>query len=447
MLAVILADIAILVVGAALTGRELLDSRFDLILWAAAAAAIGVAAIQVPSGQQLGMDMPVLLAAGFLFGPIAGGIVAFAGYVDVREFRGEISLQRALFNRAQTSLSVIAAAAVFSGLGFEANVLPAAAVGAVLAVSVDCVVNYGLIAGILALQERIPPWVSLRRLRLGAALQFVLTYAAFGLQSLLLAQVYLTAGTWALPIFAIPILLAREALSQGQTLEWAKTKLGVQSRALQNATNRIADERRDERLALASGLHDDVLPPLFKVHLLGQVLRQELSTGQLLAMEDDLPELLRATDEASNTLRSVIRGLRLSALGTGGLAHTLQLLIRELQGESTITFRTQIEEVAGTPVVELLVYQCAREALRNALQYSRATEINVELRQSDDDISLLVEDDGQGFSPEFVDTTRHFGLALMRERVELAGGILKIDSSTEAGTRLFVRLSSKNTHT
>jgi signal transduction histidine kinase len=315
MAVVVLTDFTILVLGATLAPHEILDSGMELGLWTVAAAVVGLAAIQVPSGQQLGMDMPVLLAAGFLFGPVAAGIVAFAGYVDVREFRGEISLERALFNRAQTSLSVVAAVAAFSWLGFRVEDLPSAAAGAAVAVSVDWIVNWSFIAGVLALQERISPWASMRRLRVGSAYQFVMTYAAFGLQSLVLAHVYLSAGAWALGIFAAPLLLAREALSQGQSLEWAKAKLGVQTQALQNATDRIADERRDERLAVASGLHDDVLPPLFKVHLLGQVLRRELSTGQLLALEDDLPELLRATDEASTTLRSVIRNLRSSPLG------------------------------------------------------------------------------------------------------------------------------------
>ena len=444
MAVVVLTDFTILVLGATLARREILDSGMELGLWAVAAAAVGLAAIQVPSGQQLGMDMPVLLAAGYLFGPVAAGIVAFAGYVDVREFRGEISLERALFNRAQTSLSVVAAVAAFSWLGFRVEDLPSAAAGAVVAVSVDWIVNWSFIAGILALQERISPWASLRRLRVGSAYRFVMTYSAFGLQSLVLAHVYLSAGGWALVIFAAPILLAREALSQGQSLEWAKEKLGIQTQALQNATDRVADERRDERLAVASGLHDDVLPPLFKVHLLGQVLRQELSTGQLLAMEDDLPELLRATNEASTTLRSVIQNLRRSPLGAGGVAHTLKLLVRELEADSIATFEANVEDVRATPVVELLAYQTAREALRNALKHSGASKISVSLRRVADDIRLEVADNGRGFSPASVDKSQHFGLALMRERIELAGGGLGVNTSPGEGTRIMVRLPSED---
>jgi signal transduction histidine kinase len=444
MAVVVLTDITILVSGATLARREIIDSGMELGLWTVAAAVVGVAAIQVPSGQQLGMDMPILLATGFLFGPASAGIVAFAGYVDVREFRGEISLERALFNRAQTSLSVVAAVAAFSWLGFRVEDLPSAAAGAVVAVGVDWTVNWSFIAGILALQERISPWTSLRRLRVGSAYQFVMTYSAFGLQSLVLAHVYLSAGAWALVIFAAPVLLAREALSQGQSLEWARAKLGIQTQALKNVTDRIADERRDERLAVASGLHDDVLPPLFKVHLLGQVLRQELSTGQLLALEDDLPELIRATDEASTTLRSVIRNLRSSPLGAGGLAHTLKLLVRELEADSIATFKVDVEDVRATPVVELLAYQAVREALRNALKHSGASRISVSLRRVGDDIRLEVADDGRGFSPASVETSRHFGLALMRERIELAGGALGVDAVPGSGTRIIVRLPSED---
>jgi signal transduction histidine kinase len=407
-----------------------------------AAAAVGLAAIQTPSGQQLGLDMPILLAAGYLLGPIPAGIIAFAGYVDLREFRHAISLERALFNRAQTSLSVMAAAAVFSSVADDVAVLPIAAVGALAAVTTDCLVNYVMVGGIMALSEGVSPRVSLARLRLGSIVDFVATYASFGLLSVLLAQAFETVGPWSLILFALPIVLARQALSHGQSLEGANTRLGVQGRALQDVDRRILSERRDERLTIAAGLHDDVLPPLFKVHLMGQVLRQELSTGRLLAMEDDLPELLRATDEANGTIRSLIRDLRLSTLGVGGLAHTLQLLLRDLESETGMTLVAELEDAKATPVVELLTYQVAREALRNALRHSKGSSVHVALRRDTDVIRLQVEDDGCGFTPGDVDQARHFGLALMRERVELAGGILQVDSSPDTGTRVLARFPS-----
>lgn len=411
-----------------------------MLAWTLAAAIVGFAAIQTPAGPQLGMDMPVLLAAGFLLGPIPAGVVAFAGFVDVREFRGEITVGRALFNRAQTSLSVVAAAGVFALLGASLSRWPQAAIAALVAVGVDCLANYGMVAGMMALHERVSPRASLDRLRVGSLVAFVSTYVCFGLLSLLLAEVYIVVGAWGLLLFATPIVLARQALATSQQLQGAEGRLRVQGRVLRMASSQVADERRDERLAIAAELHDEVLPSLFRVHLLGQVLRQQLATGQLLAMEDDVPALVLATGEASEVLRESIRGLRSAHLGSQGLSRTLLLLVRQLEAESDVTFFHDIDEVRATPLLELLAYQVAREALRNAVSHAGATCIGIRVVREEDSLRVVVEDDGRGFAPHSVDDSTHFGIALMRERVELAGGVLQIQSNAGSGTRVIVRL-------
>lgn len=439
-LVVVAVDIAILAVGMFVLEDRFFDAGWDMALWFVAAAAVGFAAIETPAGPQLGMDMPVLLAAGYVLGPIPAGLIAVAGYVDIREFRGEISVDRALFNRAQTSLCVMAATSVFSLIRGDAEMWPMATVAAILAVVIDSLLNHTLIAGVVALAERVPPRASLSRLKFGSAIDFAGTYACFGLLSLLLAETYASIGASALLLFLMPLALARRALAQTQALARAEDRLLAQGAALSQASERMVDERKEERLSIAAGLHDDVLPPLFKVHLMGQVLRQELATGRLLAMEDDLPELLRATDEASASARSLIRDLRASHLGTAGLARTLQLLIRELSTETDVSLESDIEEVAGSPVVDLLAYQVAREALRNAIRHSRAASIRVSLRRDGTDLRLIVEDDGVGFSQLGVDVHRHFGIALMKERVELGGGLLQVESAVGRGTRVVARL-------
>jgi signal transduction histidine kinase len=57
-----------------------------------------------------------------------------------------------------------------------------------------------------------------------------------------------------------------------------------------------------------------------------------------------------------------------------------------------------------------------------------------------------VEDDGIGFEPESVDQQTHFGLSLMRERIEIVGGVLHIDSRAGEGTRILARLPSTIEH-
>lgn len=213
------------------------------------------------------------------------------------------------------------------------------------------------------------------------------------------------------------------------------------TRALAHVTKRTVDERKDERLSIASGLHDEVLPPLFKVHLLGNVIRDDLASGRLLSLEEDVPDLLDAVSKAMAAGRDLIRQLRYSTLGSSGLSQTLQLLVRQLEQESLARVHVDVvESVGGTPLTELLTYQVAREALRNAIRHANCRNVWLGVVRDGDLIRLIVTDDGDGFDPMTVDSRHHFGIQLMRERVELAGGVLQIDSMPSRGTSVVARL-------
>jgi signal transduction histidine kinase len=215
------------------------------------------------------------------------------------------------------------------------------------------------------------------------------------------------------------------------------------SRALLTVAGKIADERREERLAVAAGLHDELLPPLYKVHLMGQVLRQDLAMGRLLNLEDDVPELLSATEQASEATQGLIRDLRHSRLGPDGLLGTIHSLIRDVETAFPGRIQLEVEDVGGSPIVQLLAYQILREALRNAVRHAHASLIQVSLSREGRDMRITVEDNGQGFDPETVDADRHFGLLLIRERVELAGGVLNVRSRIGEGTEIIARLPSE----
>jgi signal transduction histidine kinase len=435
-------DLAIIAYGAVSSSDAFRDAGWGLVAWAVVVAVVGAASLPFESGQALGLDMPVLLSVGYLFGPIVASAMAFAAYIDPRELRGESPLVKALFNRAQTSLSVMAATGLYMVVVKGGDDWPIAILAAFLAVGADCLVNYGTVVGVLSLHESISPLEGLSRLYFGSLPEFALTYASFGLLSLMLAEVYESVGAWSLLVFVIPVLLARQAFVGSKRLANASRRLETQAEALRDVASAMADERREERLSLAAGLHDQVLPPLFKVHLMGQVLRQDLASGRLLALEEDIPTLLGATEAASESGRTLIRSLRDSPLGTGGLAETLRLLVRYMETESTARITLSCGRVAGTPHIQLLAYQVAREALRNALRHSKASEVVISVLDRDGALRISVEDDGIGFDLESVDQQIHFGLALLRERIEIAGGILHIDSRAGEGTRVLARLPS-----
>jgi signal transduction histidine kinase len=389
------------------------------------------------------LSFPILLSAGMVFSPLVAGLMAFAGSTDPREFRREISIGHGLFNRSQIALSVLVASWIFHLLGGRVEVWPFVLLASMSALFADMLVNGSLVilvwrlAGMHSVREALNGLVG------GQPASFLLLYACFGLAAILLAEVYWVAGDWGLLVFIVPILLARQVFVSRYRLRDMATVISNKTRALLTISERIFEERRDERLSVAAGLHDEILPPLYRVHLMGQVLRQDLASGRLFNLEEDLPELLGATEEASAATQSLIRSLRSSTIGSGGLLDTLRLLVREMQSTSSSRIHLRMEEVGGSPVVQLLAYQVAREGLRNAVRHANASQITITLAKDSPDMRLVIEDDGDGFDPRAVDESSHFGLQLMRERVELAGGVLLIDTSMGMGTRVVARLPAE----
>jgi len=91
------------------------------------------------------------------------------------------------------------------------------------------------------------------------------------------------------------------------------------------------------------------------------------------------------------------------------------------------------------PDTEALVFRVAQEAIRNAGSHARANQVSLTLAADDGRARLVVEDDGEGFSPDDLERRRaegHVGLSLLSGLVADAGGTLVVDSEPGQGTRL-----------
>ena len=111
---VVVIDLAVIGVWAWTAGFPADTSLAVLAAWTLLVAAAGLMPVPTQRGFSLGLDLPLVLGAGLALGPLAAGVIAFVGVLDVRELRREVSAGRALFNRAQISISAMAGASVFS---------------------------------------------------------------------------------------------------------------------------------------------------------------------------------------------------------------------------------------------------------------------------------------------------------------------------------------------
>jgi signal transduction histidine kinase len=84
------------------------------------------------------------------------------------------------------------------------------------------------------------------------------------------------------------------------------------------------------------------------------------------------------------------------------------------------------------------LYRIVQEALTNIRKYAQATQVNIQLSTTKDDVNLVIEDDGQGFDPNQQSNTG-FGLQGMRERVAAVGGTLRLETEPGDGCRIIIQ--------
>ena len=387
----------------------------------------------------LTLDMPLLLALGLLYPAEFAAFLAAIGAVDARELRGHVSLSRALFNRAQVALVVVIASSTFHSVTMSLEPWLPAILATVLATAVAYTANVAIVALYTSLRQQVGFRAAIRSLTVGRAVQFLATYLGYCILALVLARLFRDVGEWSVVTFMVPLVAAQQALVRGQKLQRLTNLLRSRERLLERMIDRIVDERRDERLRIAGDLHDEVLQDLTKIHMQGKRLSRELAASHRASPEAQ--ELIRDSERTLDILRKVIHDLQRSPLGRGGLVPTLQGLAHDLQLDWKVPIELRFgDDLVSKPEVDLVAYQVAREGLMNALKHARATQVEVDLRRIGDEFVVSVSDDGTGFDADSLASSVTFGLGLMKERVRLIGGSLKIASKLDGGTTVQARL-------
>jgi signal transduction histidine kinase len=433
--------------GVVLVDRS--PSAFDewrlLVFWAVLIGLVELLPLPAWRGLTISIGFPLLMVVAFLFEPAAAGAVAFIGASDPREFRREVTFLRAMFNRCQVALSVLAASAVFHALAvfpppgdqavdFDLLLLIAAAAASLT----DYVVNSGLVTMFVSLRTGVPIRDVMRELRIGRLSEFLISYLGLGLVGLSLA-VLLDMTYWALPAVLAPLLFARQMFFRQQGLEEAHKELQEREQVLRQLSNAMAEERADERLQIAGYLHDDLAQVLFRLSIQVDVARKLLEKGQIPQVGEQLDKIRESKQETSDRIRALIRDLHRSPLGAKGLAEALESFTDEVGRDSSIRFHRDVEDIQLPAPIALLVYHIAREGVMNALKHAQPRDVWIAVREEGEDIVLSLRDNGVGFDTTAPGPEGHFGMAMMRERAQVGGGRFDVESAPGEGATITVR--------
>jgi two-component system, cell cycle response regulator len=237
---------------------------------------------------------------------------------------------------------------------------------------------------------------------------------------------------------------AAQLRRQGAELQTALEELERTEAQRTQLLDRTVQGAEEERTRLAAELHDG---PIQRLTAVGY----QLEEAQLLLEADggrDARELVagvrRELYDEIGGLRRLMAALRPPVLDERGLTLALRDLLEAFERRTAIDCTLQGDSrIRVEPDIETVLYRVVQEALTNVAKHAHATHVWVYLRVDDDRVDLQVNDDGIGFDATRVNGlvgSGHFGLAGMRERVEIAGGTHRLQSTPGCGTAIRVRL-------
>lgn len=198
----------------------------------------------------------------------------------------------------------------------------------------------------------------------------------------------------------------------------------------------------EERRRWARELHDETLQGLGALRLALSAARRTSDPDVWhAALDDAVTEL----DTEIANVRGIISDVRPAALDELGTQAAIEALADRMRSRGIdVELRVDLDWEAGRAVarhrdeIETAVYRITQEAMTNGLKHSGADSLNVEIAEAGGQVTVRVHDDGRGFDPS--ERPDGFGLTGMRERVELLGGNLEVQSEPGAGTTLTARL-------
>ena len=207
----------------------------------------------------------------------------------------------------------------------------------------------------------------------------------------------------------------------------------------------LTQGQEEERKRLARELHDETVQSLIALDQKIQMARKALGRDPQ-ACASRLDELRAMTTDIVEKVRRFSRNLRPIYLEDLGLIPALEMLTRDAGGEGKLVtaFRVTGEPKRLSAEREMALYRLVQEALNNVTAHANASRADVTITFVGDEVSVTIADDGVGFAipdrPGELAEAGHYGVLGMRERAELAGGWLSIESEPGHGTRIEIRL-------
>ena len=199
----------------------------------------------------------------------------------------------------------------------------------------------------------------------------------------------------------------------------------------------IIQAQEAERQRLSRQIHDGPAQALSNFILQTEIAMRLMDVDVAQAREE-LSSLKASAMGTFQKVRNFIFELRPMMLDDLGLVPTIKRYVDSFKEQTglDITLAITGQERRFESYLEVMVFRAIQELLGNAARHSQASLIKAHLDISENAVKVVVDDNGKGFSPEILEKGSSLGLGLIRERVEMLGGVFELSTFLGKGTRV-----------
>lgn len=250
-------------------------------------------------------------------------------------------------------------------------------------------------------------------------------------------------------ILILPLMIILITNIELERRKQNRKHLADRERERKTYISKIIESEEKERKLISQDLHDDILQSLTAI---------TYNLNSLISNDHSLPEPLRQKVESIKDLtnttiddtRRICKRLRPSVLDTMGMVPALRWLVETTNSHGSVDTRIVFKgtERRLPDNLETALFRILQEALFNIRRHSKARNAVVTLDFAEDEIRIMIQDDGQGFLlKQRLDSLAldgKLGLMGIKQRVESFNGEFEIFSTLGEGTRLLIKVPKQS---
>ena len=206
----------------------------------------------------------------------------------------------------------------------------------------------------------------------------------------------------------------------------------------QTVSPEIFDIQEKERFRLSSNLHDNTVQNLVHVchglELASMFIDQDPVRAKL-----EIEACIKNIHSSINEIRDIIFDLKPMSLDDLGFKACIDNFVDNMKvSYSNVAFEMDVDDIKKDDTFLNNLFIIIKETVVNSLKHSGTSKVIIHVKQTDPGIDILVQDFGKGFDPDKV-SDNHFGLSLVKKRVELLNGSFDISSDSQ-GTKISIHI-------